>query len=72
MPQKDFCNTIGQKAEFGAKVRCWRKAVIRPNTDVGRVHYRAHAVLQWRRHVAAFPRGRDAREKCESPRTHDD
>jgi hypothetical protein len=37
-----------------------------------RCHYRAHAVQQWRRHVAAFPRGRDAGEKCESSRTRDD
>jgi hypothetical protein len=35
-------------------------------------HYRTHAVQQWRRHVAAFPRGHDAGEKCESSRTRDD
>jgi hypothetical protein len=43
----------------------------KPMTCRYSINYRPHAVQQWHHHVAAFPRGRDAREKCESSRRDD-
>jgi hypothetical protein len=68
------CHRVGVKQTWARNpaMSAGVKRTFGPTPMSSECCYRAHAVQQWRRHVAAFPRGHDARKKCESPRTRDD